>query len=266
MIEEIKDIFGNTRRLGSLELPANFVSSFDAFEKEHQVWDDADIIKAIKHPDHVKRRKLFGAKWLMNQRNHGSCNGFAAAYVYSKCRWLRGLMDGLLFSGAWLYSLMNRGQDNGSILEDGLKRLKSDGVCLQSTVPWDQIYPRLQPSHAKAEAAKHKGLIVFPCETLQGLRTGLAQGFCAVVAVHAGNNFQQLNRHGIAGVNNGRGNHAVHVDDIDLIDSKIVYDMPNSWGAQYGIEGRAYLTDDHFEQTKNSHMFYLCAATQEADL
>ena len=266
MIDTIVDIYGNERRLGSLRVPENFVSAFPTFEAVFEVWDDKQIRRVISDPNRMPRRRLFGDKWMMDQKSHGSCNGFASAGVYSKCRKLRGINDDLLFSGAFAYSLMNGGQDNGSALEDGIKKLLSDGLCLATTVTWDMIYPQQQPSHAKAEAAEHKGFIAYPCETIQGLRTGLAKGFPAVVAVHAGKRFQTLNSSGVAGVTDGGGNHAVHVDDLCLVGGKEVYDMANSWNLSYGTRGRAYLTESHFAQTFKRHKFYLCASTQEADL
>lgn len=265
MIDIIEDIYGELRRCGSDPVPEGFVSAFNTFETTFEVWDDAQIKRVITDSNRAPRRKLFGTKWIHNQKSHGSCNGYAGAGVYGRARKLRGINDDFQFSGAFLYSLINGGQDNGSALEAGLRKLLSDGVCLADTVLWDMIYPRLQPSHAKAEAAKHKGLIVYPCETLQGLRTGLAKGFPAVVAVHAGSSFQKLDSRGIAGVSSGRGNHAVGVDDLCYVGGIETYDMFNSWGTQYGTQGRAYLTDDHFEQTFGSHQFYLCASTAEAE-
>jgi len=100
---------------------------------------------------------------------------------------------------------------------------------------------------------------------MQGLRTGLAKGFIAIVAVHAGGNFQRLNSQGIAGVDRGSGNHAVHVDDLCVVGGTEVFDMANSWGTQYGTQGRAYLTKDTFAQTFGNYMFYLIGSTEEVD-
>lgn len=160
---------------------------------------------------------------------------------------------------------MNGGRDNGSMLADGLKVIQQYGSCPEALVPWDMIYPKQQPSNAREEAAKHKGLICYAAGTLQGLRTGLAKGFIAIVAVHAGGNFQRLNKNGIAGVDGGGGNHAVHVDDLCVVGGTEVYDMNNSWGTSYGTSGRAYLTKDTFAQTFGNHTFYLIGSTEEAD-
>lgn len=264
-IEIIRDATGEERRLGSWRNPDDFVCAYPTFESGFELWDDQQIRCVITDSNRVPRRKIFGPSWIQNQRTKGSCNGYGLGGGLSKSRYLRGIQDKLLLSGAFPYSLMNGGQDNGSALAAGLKIIEQYGSCPESLVPWDQIYPRLQPANAKTEAAKHKGLICYAAGTLQGLRTGLAKGFVAIVAVHAGGNFQRLSSQGIAGVDSGRGNHAVHVDDLCIVGGKEVFDMANSWGLGFADQGRAYLTEDSFGQTFGSHTFYLIASTEELD-
>lgn len=262
-IEEILDETGQPRRLGSWAPPGGFVSSYQTFETEHPVWDDSDIRRAITDPNRKPRREIFGDKWIMDQKSHGSCNGFAGAGALSRARYLRGIQDGLLLSGAYLYSLINGGRDNGSALEDGLRAIQKYGIAPASLVTWDMIYPSRQPRSAKAEAEKRKGLACYACQTKQGFRTAVAAGFPVIVAVHAGRNFQRLNAQGIAGVDTGRGNHAIHVDDVRIVGGTEVYDSVNSWNLNYGTRGRAYLTWDSFAQTFGTHTFYAIASTEE---
>ena len=264
-IEIILDDEGNERRLGSWQNPEGFVSAYPTFESVFETWDDQQIRKVIMDQKRVPRRKVFGPSWIQNQRSHGSCNGFALSGGLSKSRYLRGIQDKLILSGAFPYSLMNGGRDSGSALSDGLKVIEQYGSCPESLVPWDLIYPRQQPANAKAEAAKHKGLVCYAAGSLQGLRTGLAKGFIAIIAVHAGGNFQRLNSQGIAGVDSGGGNHAIHCDDLCIVGGTEVFDACNSWGTGYGTEGRAYLTADTFRQTFGNHTFYLIGSTEEAD-
>lgn len=263
-IDIIRDESGEERRLGSLLVPDGFVSAFNTFEAEHPVWDDVDIRRAATDPDRRVARRVFGDRWVVNQKSHGSCNGYAGAIALSKARRLSGIKDDLLLSGAYLYSKINGGRDSGSILEEGMRAIQRYGVAPHDLVTWDMIYPNQQPRNADAEAAKHKGLTCWACQTKQGFRTAVAAGFTVIVAVHAGSNFQRLNSAGIAGVDNGQGNHAVHVDDIAYVNGTEVYDMQNSWGLGYGQSGRSYLTWDSFAQTFGKHVFYAVGSVQEA--
>lgn len=263
-IDEIVDDNGEVRRLGSLAPPENFVSAFKLWEAEKPVWDDADIKRVITHPDRTPRRVLFDfKKWIQNQFSKGSCNGYGAAGALSKARFLRGIQDFLLLSGAYVYSLINGGRDNGSALEDGLRVIQSHGAPPESLVPWDKIYPKLQPPNAKAEALKHRGLDCYAAQTMQGFRTGIAAGYVGIIAVHAGSKFQRLNQNGIAGVDSGGGNHAIHCDDLVFKNGTELFDAVNSWGLNYGDNGRAYLHQDSFAQTFGRHTFYLIGSTEE---
>ena len=259
----IIDIRGNERRCGSLILPPDFVQTMRTYESEKPMLDNKAIRAMITDPDRPRRRKLFGPKWMQNQNSHGSCNGYAEAGAFGKIRWLRGIMDGILFSGAFAYSLINGGQDNGSVLYDAMLAVQRYGICSEELVPWNQIYPYQQPDNARSEASKHKGIQAYPVQTKLGFRSALAIGYPVIVCVMAGNDFQNLNSQGICGVDNGYGNHAIHCDDICIVGGEEVYDTCNSWGLEYGDEGRCYTTWDSFEQTFPYHTFYAIASTEE---
>jgi len=267
-IEEIRDKSGELRRLGSLTLPDNFVSSFPPYEgsPECPLWDDADIKRVISDPNRRKPELLFPSTdgWIKNQRSHGSCNGFALATAIDRARYLRGIRDDWRASGAFPYSLMNGGRDQGSALEDGLIIAERNGVCSEEIVGWDQIYPsQYDKEAAHADAAKHKGLGCYRALTKQGFRSGLAAGFVGIVAVMAGSRYQQF-RNGIAGVDNGMGNHAVCVCDLRLKGGTEVYLQEGSWGVNgWGDGGRGFLVWDHFAQTFKQHAFYLIPSTLE---
>jgi hypothetical protein len=216
-----------------------------------------------KDKDRTPRRILFGRNFMQNQLSWGSCNGYAGAGALRKAGHLRGSTKIPHLSGAILYSLINGGRDNGSMLHDGLKRVPIDGVCPEELVPASQIYPHLQPPNAKAVAKLLRGLAAFPVGTRQGFRTALAMGFPVIVAVHAGRNFQRLSQSGIASADAGRGNHAIHADDIVFVNGQECYDNANSWGFGYGQEGRVYLTWDSYAQTFGTHTFYAIASTEE---
>lgn len=262
-LQEIKTPDGEIRRLGSLVIPEGLLCSSPVYDDEFEIWSDADIRRVVSDPNRVPSRRMFDSSWILNQRNHGSCNGFAAAASYSRLLKIIGVKEYYRASGSWIYSLINGGRDNGSQLIDAFRVGQDVGYASEETVGWDMIYPKQQPvAKAKAEAADHKGRNYYQVKSLQALKTALAQGWPCVVAVHVGNRFMKLSG-GIAGVDRGPGNHAVCVDDLVLVNGKLCYDMPNSWGTSgYGDQGRAYLTDDHLNETRIYHAFYALRAAK----
>lgn len=256
MLDEVIDALGVVRRLGSLPVPDDFVSAFPTVKSDIVPWDDADIKRAVLHKDRVPSRVTFADRWITNQQSHGSCGGYAAAGLLSRSRWLRGIQDALIFSGAYPYSKTNGGNDQGSVLDHVLKAIQVHGDVPESLVNWSMIYPKSQPKGVDEEAAKNRGILPVRLESMQELRTCLAMQRPVVVAVHAGSSFTKLSQAGVSGVDNGIGNHAVLVDDMAYVNGDEVYDCPNSWGLGFGIRGRAYLRAEHFAQTMSRHVFY----------
>ncbi len=258
------DLTGEIRRCGSLVPTGGPPEAVKVFEQAIPVWDDADIIRAAKDPNRKLGRRLFGPGWVQNQRTKGSCNGYALAGSLSKARFLRGITDGLLLSGSYPYSKMNGGVDGGSELRHGLQVIEKYGCPPEAMCPWDRIFPGQQPRNIDEVAAKHKGIDCYAVETRQGFRTALAMGFQVIVAVSAGRGFQTLDRNGVAGVDRGSGNHAVHCDDLVILpNGDEVYDHQNSWGLGYGTQGRSYLRWDSFAATFGVHTFYAVPSTTE---
>lgn len=255
------DETGEERRCGSLTIPPGMVSAFADYSSVVTPYDDSDIRKLITDRNRVPSRVTFDAKWTQNQRSHGSCNGYLVAQLVAKMRWLTGTrtQDAVLFSGAYAYSKMNGHQDRGSILEDGVKVACEKGLPPESLVPWDQIYPELQPRNADEEAKKNLGFNPLRTTDFQQVRTALAQQIPVGVAVQAGRNFQTANSKGIAGSDRGMGNHAVVADDLVIIDGHEYADVHNQWGNAFGStgNGRVYLPFDSFVETIRHHYFYI---------
>lgn len=174
----------------------------------------------------------------------------------------------MLFSGAWLYSLMNNGRDNGSALEDGLRKIHEVGCAPLSLVPYNQIYPHLQTNRSQAliEAAKHKGCNVDAIHSIDELNNALVRGLMCIVAVMAGNNFMRLDANGVSGLDHGIGNHSILIQDIKWDGRAFLYDHDGSWGLNILDKGNSWLREHHFTQTIKNHQFYAITSTTETDI
>lgn len=244
-----------------LLVPTSLMTSFPLYETSGPMMSLDDIIAVAKQRPKFGRG-FFDKTWIKNQRHYGSCQGFASAAAVSRARKRRGL-DRVDLSGAYAYSLVNGGQDRGSMLEDGMVACQR-GYATEATVPWNKVFrSSYNTSVADAEAARFKAFEVYAASTEIELFSGLAAGFDAVVAVHADNGFMRLDGRGVAGGGNGPGNHAVGADDL-WWDGGLVAAGYNSWDVTYGFEGKMGLTwSQHFRTTSQNHRFYLIRSTED---
>lgn len=213
----------------------------------------------------------FDKTWVKDQKSHGSCNGFMAASMLSKARFRRGLKR-VDLGGAYIYSLINDNQDNGSMLEDGMRVIQERGCATEKTVGWDQIYRnRYDTKKADEEASNYKA---FECYALARgddpeleIFSAIAAGFDVGVAVHVTSRFYTLDSRGVCGLGNGPGNHAVPGDHyyLDPNTGELILDMPNSWNTTFGIDGRGGLTwKAHMRYTHKYHVFYAIRSTLDS--
>lgn len=246
-----------------LRIPLSTASKFQEYEVAGPMVSLDDIIAAAKSKQFLGRTK-FDKSWVKNQRSHGSCQGFATSSALSKARHRRGL-DRVDLSGAYAYSKVNGGNDNGSMLEDGMESAERDGICEEVLAGWDAIYPnRYDRIKCDENAKQYKAFECYVVRTEIALASALINNFDCVTAVHADNGFMKLDSDGIAGGGNGPGNHAVHCDGIDWNDrlKKLIFDHQNSWDVTYGQNGRMFTYwDRHHAPTTRYHQFYAIRST-----
>jgi hypothetical protein len=210
----------------------------------------------------INRRTLFNmGDFAIDQKSHGSCVGFSSAGALMRLR----VMEGMAFqrlSGAYTYSWINGGHDDGAIISDSLTSLQKRGTCLESTVPWDRIYKNQIPAQAATEAARFRVLEAYRVDSFDQAISALQLGFIVVYAVMVGDRFMRLNGDGVSGWDAGPGNHAVHADGCDVLPSgEWFLDLPNSWGLSWGQNGRTKTTQRHWDTVQNDAYAIRAATT-----
>lgn len=212
----------------------------------------------------VNRRDAFGDAYILDQKNHGSCVGFASAGALMRSRAIQG-GDFVRLSGAFTYSLINGGRDAGSMISDSLETLMKVGTCTEAEAPWTAIYPNRYPPTARETAKRFRILEAYRVDDFEELMTAIQLGFIGVGAVHVGGRFARLNADGICGFDPGPGNHAVAFDGAHLLPSgEWTIDMPNSWGIVFGQRGRGYVTQAHIDNVQQD-CYAMRAATFDPD-
>lgn len=206
-------------------------------------------------------RELFGPEWIKDQDGRGACQGYASASCQERTRKANG-QEHVKLSGDWSYALVNGGRDQGSALSAGLLAGMKHGYCPESFPGLQRWEYRIRkmPSGAYEVAKRYLGIRGFKVKTELELASALCLGMFAVVAVHAGGGYGSMDRYGISRGGNGRGNHAVCIDDViyDTQAGRFKFDQPNSWKTRWADGGRIYLSwNGQLRTTVKYHDFYV---------
>jgi hypothetical protein len=271
---------GEERRLGLLMPDETNVCAAPFLEDSipNNILTDDQIMQLITDPGRTAAVDIFDEHWVKegDQKQHGSCNGWAAGQLLSKTRFKRGLQDGIVMSGSYVYSWINNGQDNGSALDRAMAELQSHGAPPASMCDANKIY-RKDTQQFDAEAMKHLGFDAYAIKTKRGLDSALALGFIVGVAVQVNNAFMNYKGQGLIPVSTGNGNHAIHADDIrwNPTTKQYEYRPVNNWNVTWGNRGWGWTTFASFQQTmlrnengqqSGVHQFYTIVSTQEAGM
>jgi hypothetical protein len=264
------DFDGTTYRLGTLvpDVKPDTMARLSA-APGFRVWSRNEIEDAIRAKPMKRRTQFAGRDWVVNQRSRGSCNCAAATGVLRRAMALEGRNDVPQLSWEFLYAQLVDGDDRGSMLDDGMHALLTTGVPPLDPARHPINRDIRKRDYTAEEHAAAKGFTAELCyqvDTEEELATLLLSGQGAgVVAVHVGNSFTSLDRSGFAGADSGPGNHAVGVQDVELIGGELAFDCFNSWDLNFGDAGHCYLSwRRHFRQTNQNHAFYAVVAAKNS--
>lgn len=240
-------------------VPAALPRLFSEFDDSNNL-DDKDIEKLLKN-DVYKQQRTKYSKWVIQQSSVGKCNTSAAVGGLYRIRDKAGMRH-VPLADNHLYWRINGGQDQGSMLHDGMRVVRDGGVSsriLQVNgkdyrIP-DLVYNVKQLPAGVVAAANADGQRFKSFEPrrlpedyksfVRAVASALARGYVIVFAWHVGNASMRLNN-GYAVPGNGPGNHATlfhsgrWVGGQDLVHP----DCLNSWGptqdAIYGPRGSGW--------------------------
>lgn len=184
---------------------------------------------------------------ILDQNGKGSCTGHGATSALMLARSIEGQPFELL-SAPFLYAQINGGWDNGSSPADAAKVLVNTGVCLMSEFP-EPNYLKSRIPAAAYETAKRFRVAeggIYSCSTFDELVTAMIFGFAGFTTIRVGGGFNNLSRDGIVPVARGAGNHCIALGErLIYVNGKWYVEFRNSWTTQWGLQGRAFMGEEH---------------------
>ena len=202
---------------------------------------------------------------VYDQGKLGSCtaNAIAGAYEFDEIK--QGEPEPFTPSRLFIYynervMEKNVSKDNGASIRDSVKTINKDGICKESTYPYNITkFADKPPQECYDEAKNHKCVEYKRVkQTLEQLKQCLIDGFPIVFGFHVYESFKQTGTTGIAPIpKNGEkleGGHAVMITS--FFEDKKAFLIRNSWGKSWGLDGYFYMPYEYILNPKLAGDFW----------
>lgn len=195
---------------------------------------------------------------IKNQGPLGSCvgNGVAKACGYVEGK--EGHPEELSRLAIYYWARGGVPEDSGATIRNGIKAVVSNGVPLESVWPYDISKWKDAPSpDAVAEGAHRKvGLVYYRLTSLSEIKDCLRQGFPVVFGTVIFKQFMDVSHTGLVLMPRDDdapgGGHCMimvgYTDKIRLAQSTGGFEVQNSWGPNWGMNGRCWLSYEYTQK------------------
>ena len=197
-----------------------------------------------------------------DQGAQGSCVAWAMSYYHKthtewrEQGWNVNLAQNQ-FSPAFVYNLINGGDDLGAYFDDGMKCIVDHGSANMTLFPYDQYNYTAWPSETSfvwALPYRGDGENWIDCSNDAGvnlIKAQLNNGYTAVLAIYVWGNFDNISSYNYTycasqRTGSNRGGHAVtfvgYDDNRSTADGYGAFKLVNSWGTGWGASGYFWMS------------------------
>lgn len=273
------EVPGGGKVFTGMKMPETMPLSFVAFPKPaiRSLSDIAELVKESKTLD-IRREWANEVNWF-NQGNKSSCNAYMIAWIICILIW-RFTGGKTRLSPEWVYSIINGGEDGGSMLDDGMVQAFEGGMPAYAAAFYQRYrqgqFSMEEKRWATQSAKDHRFAECYkaPTDSFENMMLALfsciAEGGAVGMAVHVGD--QYMRSGSVAGFDDGDGNHAIAGAQLELLtpNPKSINDIqivsPQSWGSRFANKGFTNITAKHCYRPGRYHAFYCVrAVTATAD-
>jgi len=192
--------------------------------------------------------------WVFDQGQEGSCtaNAFASMRMYllkKDSKTFQVLSRAYIYWHERNYEGTTR-EDSGAESRDGVRTLKEFGVCLESTMPYnDHDYLTIPSEQAEIEATGYKIDNYYRVPNFDTLKTALADGLTVSLGMIVYESFESdsVASSGIfvtpSKYEQTLGGHEVLIVDYKNDGDTTTFKVLNSWGEEWGQKGYFWITE-----------------------
>ena len=234
----IQDDTGYTRHMGNLEQPGGLVKAWRTFGDV----PETPMIPRNKFESYCKNDE-WGDPFILrlhDQDGIGQCNCDAATGAFEDIRKAQGIE--LALSPADLYDRINGGSDRGSLLEDAMHELMTEGCGDLATS--GQLWKRGQ-FHAATAVQRSLNVVTeaWICPTFDHCFSAVVAGFRLVSGIPWYSNYTPGSDGWLPGGRGNSGGHAIkgYAPKFRTIQGRVQFGIEhiNSWG-QWGFQSKGY--------------------------
>lgn len=189
---------------------------------------------------------------ILDQNGKGAC----LPHAYSEAVMIARAISGAPFiklSPWFLYSLINRGMDQGANAGDAIEALLTIGIATDESVPYGTIRPAGYSQQAKTIAQRFKLRDAVKIEGFEQAVSAVYFNWAVCFDLQAGPGFD-TNQDGICKYLGPGNNHEVlAADKFKLINGKPYLGGRNSWGTRWGQNGHCYWSPNHLDGSNETY-------------
>lgn len=184
---------------------------------------------------------------VRNQGTTSSCVGQGSTTGFELCIRQSGRPQQHL-SPYFTYAQINGGRDQGAMISDSLTSLMKTGACPAELAPRGAMYKQQFPASCTEAAKAWRLEKAFRCMSFKEICSAITLGFSVPLGIMVGQNFGQLDSEGVCPLpGGGGGGHCILGVGLKKLRRGWVIKIHNSWGTSWGQNGRALITQNHFQ-------------------
>jgi len=202
---------------------------------------------------------------IKDQDGIGACNAFASVTTLEIARAIAGLPFVPLSTG-YLYGCINGQRDQGSLLEDAIEWMQTNGVCEASVVGMLDWRKSQWPAAAATRAKQFRVLEWWQCPTFDHFASAIQQGFACNIGMMWGSTDEPNGDGFLPDRAAGRaGGHSIAVTALENKAGRWGVKLRNSWSARWGINGECIVSEARAKNEQGNFGWFATRAVTIAD-